>query len=396
MTRPDNGDARPRPLVYLIAGEPSGDRLGARLMAALKDQSGSGIAFRGIGGVHMGAEGLQSRVPIAELSVMGLAEVLPRLPALLRRIRETADDILAARPDVLVTIDVPDFCLRIAKRLRGQGIPLVHYVAPSVWAWKPGRARKMAGYLDHVLTLLPFEPPYFTKHGLAATFVGHPVLESGAGDGDGKSFRMRHKIPPDGILLCLLPGSRTGEVRRLMPIFKEVMANIAPDHPGLVSIMPTVEHVSQYLRSEISHWPQPPLIVTGEAEKFDGFAASDAALAASGTVALELAAARVPHVVAYRFNWLTNKLAHVLVKGEHVHLVNVALGEEAVPEFILENCRAYPIASAVAALLNGGDAAVRQTQRFKAAMESLHPAALSPAAAAAKVVLDIIAGSKTG
>ena len=393
MSSPDSGQTR---LVYLIAGEPSGDRLGARLMAALKAQAGGDITFRGIGGAHMGTEGLESRFPIAELSVMGLAEVLPRLAGLLRRIRETCADIRGARPDVLVTIDAPDFGLRVAKRLAGQGIPLVHYVAPSVWAWKPGRAKKMAAYLDHVMTLLPFEPPFFTRHGLAATFTGHPVLEGGAGAGDGKGFRARHQIAADAALLCLLPGSRSGEVRRLMPIFKEVMARLRPDHPGLVSVMPAVDHVAGYLRSEIAHWPAPPLIVTGEADKFDAFAASGAALAASGTVGLELAAAGVPHVVAYRFNWLTNKLAHVLVKGDYVHLVNVALGEEAVPEFILENCRADPIAAAVAGLLDDAEARACQTERFQAAMQSLSPADASPAAAAARVVLEIIEKSKAG
>lgn len=391
MNSPDSGPAR---LVYLIAGEPSGDRLGARLMAALKDQATVDITFRGIGGTHMGAEGLESRFPIDELSVMGLAEVLPKLAGLLRRIRETGDDVRASSPDVLVTIDAPDFGLRVAKRLAGQGIPLVHYVAPSVWAWKPGRAKMMASYLDHVMTLLPFEPPYFTKHGLAATFTGHPVLESGAGTGDGKGFRARHQISADAAVLCLLPGSRIGEVRRLMPIFKEVMAALGSSHPGLVTVMPTVDHVAGFLRAEINHWPAPPLIVTGEAEKFDAFAASDAALAASGTVGLELAAAGVPHVVAYRFNWLTNKLAHVLVKGDYVHLVNVALDEAVVPEFILEQCRAEPITTAVAELLDDAKARARQSERFQSAMQSLAPAAASPGAAAAKVVLEIIEKSK--
>jgi len=391
VNSPDSGQAR---LVYLIAGEPSGDRLGARLMAALKDQATGDITFRGIGGAHMGAEGLESRFPIDELSVMGIAEVLPRLAGLLRRIRETADDIRTSRPEVLVTIDAPDFGLRVAKRLAGQGIPLVHYVAPSVWAWKPGRAKKMARYLDHVMTLLPFEPPYFTRHGLAATFTGHPVLESGAGTGDGRDFRARHQISADATLLCLLPGSRSGEVRRLMPIFKEVMAALAPGHPGLVTVMPTVDHVADYLRSEIGHWPEPPLIVAGEAEKFDAFAASDAALAASGTVGLELAAAGVPHVVAYRFNWLTNKLAHALVQGDYVHLVNVALGEAVVPEFILEQCRAEPIAAAVAGLLDDAEARAHQSERFQIAMQSLAPTDASPGAAAANVVLEIIKKSK--
>ncbi|MEE2761380.1 MAG: lipid-A-disaccharide synthase [Pseudomonadota bacterium] len=382
------------PLIYLIAGEPSGDQLGAHLMAALKSETGGAIAFRGIGGARMEAEGLESLLPIAELSVMGLAEVLPRLPILLQHIRDTASNVLGTRPDVLVTIDAPDFGLRVAKRLAGRGIPLVHYVAPSVWAWKAGRAKKMARYLDHVMTLLPFEPTYFEAHGLAASFVGHPVLESGAGDGDGKGFRSRHGISAEDKLLCLLPGSRIGEVHRLLPVFREVAGKLKSDHSDLRIVMPTLDAIGDYLRAETENWQEPPIIVTGDVEKFDAFSATNAALAASGSVGLELAAAGVPHITAYRFNWLTNKLAHIFVNTEHVHLVNVLLKEGVVPEFILENCRAKPISVALAPLLYQVEAGARQTCQFGFAMERLRPETLLPAASAAKVVLELIRNQK--
>ena len=295
-----------------------------------------------------------------------------------------------------MTIDTPDFSLRVAKRLGGRGIPLVHYVAPSVWAWKPGRARKMAEYLDHVLTLLPFEPPYFTRHGLAATFVGHPVLESGAADGDGKAFRERHRIPLQAPLICLLPGSRSSEIRRLLPIFKEVRARLMRKHPELRSVLPTVQHLDREMRAAIADWPRPPLIIGGEAEKFDAFAAANAALAASGTVGLELAMAATPHVVSYRMNPFSAILARIMVKAEYVHLVNLVLGEEAVPEFLLGACRPGPITESMHTLLSDQDAASRQTAKFEQALGKLGAAGNSPGEAAAEKVLELMRWSDSG
>ncbi|MDA0998848.1 MAG: lipid-A-disaccharide synthase, partial [Proteobacteria bacterium] len=214
-------------LVYLIAGEPSGDALGAKLMTALRAETGGGVEFAGVGGAMMTAEGLTTLFPMSDLTVMGIAEVLPNILTILSRIRQTAADVAARRADVVVTIDAPDFCFRVAKRLKGKGIPLVHYVAPSVWAWRPGRARKIAALVDHVLCLLPFEPPYFQRVGLTATFVGHSILESGAGSGDGTGFRSRHGIPPSAPLLAVLPGSRGSEITRLLTAFGEIVAVLA-------------------------------------------------------------------------------------------------------------------------------------------------------------------------
>src|SRR5689334_5279559 len=213
MTAPD------APFIFVIAGEPSGDALGAALIRALRERTGAGLRVAGIGGEQMREQGVESLVPLSELAVAGLAEVLPHAPRLLRRIRETVAAIRAMRPDAIVTIDSSGFCWRVAHRLRraGERVPLIAYVAPMVWAWRPGRARSMARWYDCLLTLLPFEPPYFEKVGLAAFHVGHPVLESGADHGDAARFRMMHGVGPDELVLTVLPGSRGGEVRRLLP-----------------------------------------------------------------------------------------------------------------------------------------------------------------------------------
>lgn len=378
------------PLIYLVAGEPSGDRLGARLMAALKEETAGRIRFRGVGGDMMAAQGLSSRFPIAEIAVMGLAEVLPRLPRILRRIRETADDVAAARPQAVVTIDSPDFTLRVAKRLKGQGIPLIHYVAPSVWAWKPGRARKIARFLDRLMTLLPFEPPYFMREGLRTDFVGHPVLESGAGQGDGAGFRTRHVIEPNDTVLVLLPGSRRGEVERHLPVLRDAAERIAAQRAGLRLVMPTVAHLEAALRDAVKDWTIRPIITAGEQNKFDAFAAANAAIAASGTVSLELAMAGTPGVVIYRVNPLTAAIAGRMLKVKHVSLVNILLNMEAVPELLQDKCRPDLIAASVLNLLNNADSAGLQRTRAAQAMAMLAPDGQTPSRAAARVVLDEI------
>src|SRR5437879_9884646 len=221
--QPDNG-----PFLFIIAGEPSGDALGGALIAALKERTAGRLRIAGIGGEAMAAQGLQSLVPLSDLAVVGVAEVLPRAPLILRRMRETVAAIRADRPDAVVTIDSSGFSWRIAQRLRrhGERMPLIHYVAPMVWAWRGGRARRMARWFDHLLTLLPFEPAFFKRVGLAASHVGHPVLESGADKGDAARFRARHGIAADELLISVLPGSRGGEVRRLLTVFGATMRRL--------------------------------------------------------------------------------------------------------------------------------------------------------------------------
>jgi lipid-A-disaccharide synthase len=386
-----------RPLIFLVAGEPSGDTLGAQLMAALKRRSDLPLTFVGVGGARMADEGLQSLFPMDELSLMGAAEIVPHIPRLLRRIRETTSAICTAQPDVVVTIDAPAFTFRVAKRVRRQNagglMTLVHYVAPQVWAWKRGRAREVAGYLDHLMALLPFEPPYFEVEGLACTFVGHPVVESGADAGDAAGFRRRHGVSEEAELVCVLPGSRRGEVRRLLPVFGATLDRLARSRPNLQAVLPAVDACRSEIAVVAESWPVPTLVVSGRQERYDAFAAADAALAASGTVALELAMARTPMVIAYKLNPITAMLARRVIKTRYVNLINLILKREVVPELLLGACRPDRLADAVGHLLD--DPAARAAQRAGAeqAIRALHGAGLKPSERAADVVLSRIAGS---
>lgn len=350
------------PLVFLIAGEPSGDVLGARLMAALKRLTGSDVRFAGIGGEHMAAEGLSSLVPMAELTHFGFLEVLPHFPNLLRRMEQTAAEIARLRPDVVVTIDSPGFTVRVARkvRVRAPSIPLVHYVAPTVWAWKPGRAKKFAAVFDHLMAILPFEPPYFEREGLPCTFVGHSVIEGGAGRGDALRFRDAHGLTADDCAVVVLPGSRRGEVARLLSVFRDALIRLSVRHAGLVAVIPTVAAVAPAVRAEAAGWPLRTIVVEGEEGKYDAFAAGAVALAASGTVALELALARLPSVIGYRLNPLSAALARRLVKVKYVNLVNLMHDRMVVPELLQGDCRPDALADALARLID--DPAARQEQ----------------------------------
>ncbi len=374
--------------VYLIAGEPSGDVLGGRLIKALRKLAGDDITIAGVGGPNMAAEGLEPLFPMQELSIMGIVEVLPKIPALLSRIKQTTADIIEKKPDVVVTIDAPDFCFRVAKRLAGKGIPIVHYVAPSVWAWRPGRAKKVAALVDHVMCLLPFEPPYFTREGVDATFVGHSILESGADGGDGPAFRARHNIPMNAPLLCVLPGSRHGEVSRLMGVFGETLRGVQSQIDGLHIVLPTISSVADHVRSESKDW-QNTLVVEGGAEKYDAFAASDTSLAASGTVSLELALAGVPTIIAYRMAPISAYIARKFVKLDYVSIINLILECEAIPELLLEDCTVEKLTPAVAGLLQSDQAQADQKAAFTDALGQLRAEDAVPSDAAAQVVYNV-------
>jgi lipid-A-disaccharide synthase len=385
------------PLLYLIAGEPSGDALGGRLMAALRERSAFPLRFAGIGGERMAEQGLESRVPLHELAVMGVAEVLPRARLILRRVRETVADIRRLKPAAVVTIDSSGFTWRVAQRLREGGekaLPLIHYVAPMVWAWRAGRARRMARWYDHLMVLLPFEPAYFTKVGLACTYVGHPVVESGADRGDGPAFRRRHGIPPEAPVLAVLPGSRRGEVARLLPPFAGAVELLARRHPGLRLVVPVTETVAAQVAAAVASWAAPAIVIRGEGEKYDAFAASNAAIAASGTVALELAMAGVPALVAYRLNPLTHALLRRIVKVDYIHLLNLILGREAVPELIQGECTAERLAATADGLLGDETRRHAQVQACREALKQLGLGELSPSRRAADLVLSIIAARR--
>lgn len=387
-------EERAAPLVFLITGEPSGDLLGARLIAALKTRN-EGLRIAGVGGERMAAEGLKPLFPMADLTVMGLAELAPRLPLILRRLNETVAEIRRLRPDVIVTIDAPDFCFRVAKRVRDTGIPLIHYVAPTVWAWRPGRAAKIARFLDHLLTLLPFEPPYFEREGLSTTFVGHPILEGGARSGDGPAFRQRHAVKPTERLITILPGSRHSETRRLLPIFKETLGLLTRRYPDLMVVVPTVATVSAEVRAEVGKWPVRSVIVEGDREKYDAFAASEVALAASGTVAVELAIASLPAIIAYRVHPLTAGLYRRFIKVKYANLINILLDRPVVPEFLQEACRPELLADAVASLLEDPGARALQQAAGQEAARLLGSDGASPSERAADVVCQVLARRST-
>jgi lipid-A-disaccharide synthase len=380
------------PLIYIVTGEPSGDFLGARLMDALKERTGGRVRFAGIGGEAMAAQGLASRVPLAQLAIMGVAEVLPRALTILRIVRETVADIRARNPAAVVTIDSSGFTWRVAHGLRRRGsrVALIHYVAPMVWAWRGGRARRMARWYDHLMTLLPFEPPYFTAVGLSCSYVGHPVIESGADRGDGAAFRRRHKIAPEQKLVVLLPGSRRGEVDRLLPVFGRAVEILAATYPDLALVLPATDTVHARISEAVKTWKHPVTVLRGSAEKYDAFAAGDVALAASGTVALELALARLPHLVAYRIAPLTHFIVSRIVKIPHVHLVNVVLGREAVPEFLQHECTPENLAAAARRLLDDGAARAAQLEACAEALRALGYGATVPGLRAADEVLAII------
>ncbi|EME70819.1 Lipid A disaccharide synthetase [Paramagnetospirillum caucaseum] len=380
-------------LIYLIAGEPSGDLLGGRLMAALKERLGDGVAFAGIGGENMRAEGLASLFPMTELSVMGLVEVLPRIPRILRRVGETISDIEMKRPDALITIDSWGFNGRIHAGLkkRGSKTPRIHYVAPMVWAWKSGRTRTLARVLDLLLTLLPNEPAWFEKEGLKTLHVGHPVIEGPAAKGDGAAFRARHGIAPGARLLCVLPGSRHSETARLLEPFGQTMEILARRFPGLAVVVPTVETVADEVSQAVKSWPLPTLVVRGP-EKYDAFAACDAALAASGTVALELAMARLPAVITYKVSPLSAFIAtrFLGLSLKFVTLVNILVDEAVMPELLQDDCRPDRLAAAVEHLLTDEAARALQAAGARRALEKLGLGGESPGRRAADAVIDFI------
>jgi lipid-A-disaccharide synthase len=378
------------PLIWLLAGEASGDVLGARLIAALRAVRPD-LRFRGIGGPRMLAAGLpETLFPMADLAVMGLAEILPRIRALSRRLEQAVDDITAQRPDLVVTIDSPGFALRLLKRIKGLGLKRVHYVAPQVWAWRESRVREFPGLWDELLCLLPFEQAFFARHGVPVRFVGHPVLQSGAGSGDGARFRDRHDIAPDAPVVVLMPGSRRTEAPRLLPVFGQTLSLLAQDFPGLVPVIPSSPVVAEVVASHVARWPVKPLIVVDLDEKHDAYAAAGAALTKSGTSTLELALAGVPMAVTYRVNPITAAMARRLIRVPHVAMVNLLAGRLVVPELLQQDCAPEKLRAVVRTLLTDPVAAGAQRAAFAAVMESLHPAHGVPAEAAAQAVLEVL------
>lgn len=388
--------------IFLVAGEPSGDLLGARLMVGLRARLGAGLEVSGVGGPAMMAEGLTSLFPMTDIAVMGLWPVLERLPLILRRIRETAEAAIAAAPDVLVLIDSPDFCHRVAKRVRKvrPDQKIVLYVSPTVWAWRPGRARKIAAFTDRLLALLPFEPAvHAVLGGPTTTYVGHPFVE--------KAARVRpaggRRLPAPGerpLRVLVLPGSRRSEISRLMQPFGAALGLLAARVGPIEAVLPAVDHVRAEIEARLVEWPVKPRLVSGEAAKLEAFRDADLALAASGTVTLELALAGLPTVAAYRLDGLGRLIKRFIDVPEPVRpivevrsalLPNLIVGEKAVPEFIDEESTPEALAAALEALTRDGPERRRQLDAF-ARLEAIMAEDLGdePGAAAAAAVLEVI------
>lgn len=374
---------KPRRL-FLVAGEASGDRLGGALMAGLSELAPDTV-FEGVGGTDMAVAGLTSLFPMSDLSVMGLAEIIPRYPLLRRRLHQTAKAVLAGDVDALITIDSPDFGLRVARLVKASrpDLPVIHYVAPSVWAWRPGRAQKMARYVDHVLALLPFEPPLMQAAGMSCDFTGHPVVaRPHATEAEATAFRQTHAIK--GPLLLMLPGSRKGELARLGPRFAATIAKVHAAVPGLSVVVPTLPHLVEDIRSIA---PPEALIVTDASDHLAAFRAADAALAASGTVSLELAANETPMVIGYDMAPLSRWLLGRMLQVDTVTLVNLVSETRAVPEFLGRDCQPAPMAKALITLLRDPQSAAGQYAAMVSTMRRLGAGAEAPGLRAARSVL---------
>ena len=378
--------------LFIVAGEHSGDALGAKLMDVLNDRRRGRIRYVGVGGPEMEARGLVSQFPIADVAVMGLGAILARLPRILRRINRTARAAIIAEPDALIIIDSPEFTHPIARRVRRRlpMVPIIDYVSPSVWAWRPGRARKMRGYIDHVLALLPFEPEAHVRlGGPPCTYVGHPLIERLAWINalDTGPLARRLALAPDTAVLVVLPGSRPSEVKRLMAPFGEALTRLIERGRKFEVIVPVVESVRKLVEHHLPAWPKQPHLVTGEDDKFRAFKLARAALAASGTVTLELALTKTPMVVGYKVDPPMAPLLRLMIKAPSAVLVNLVLGERAIPELLQEYCTPANLASAIAPLIDDSPARARQLAALAQVPGKLQLASGTPSETAANVVL---------
>lgn len=389
MPGPVNGGTARR--IFLIATEESGDRLGAQLMKILRQRLGDAVKFEGVGGRGMTREGLKSLFPIEELSIIGFSAVVKQLPKLLRLIRQTTDAVLQAAPDILIIIDSPDFTHRVARRVRARdpAIAIVDYVSPSVWAWRPSRARAMRSYVDHVLALLPFEPEAYRRlHGPPCTYVGHPLIEQLASLRPSAEEQARRDASPP--VLLVLPGSRRGEIRHHMAIFGEALDRLQAQGKPFELILPTMPHLLELVREGVTSWKVTPQIVVGEQEKRAAFRTATASLAKSGTVTLELALSGVPMVAAYKAGAIEAWIVLRFVTVPSVILANLVIGENVIPEFVQDDCTADKLAGALGEVLSDTPMRRRQTDAFARINGIMSTGNQSPSVRAADIVLGML------
>lgn len=380
------------PTIMLVAGEPSGDALGGQLIEGLRQLTDGRLRVIGVGGPLMRAAGLQSLFSLDDTSVMGLREVVPRVPRILARVRQAAAFAAKMRPDITVTIDSPDFTHRVARSIRRMApdLKLVSYVAPQVWASRPDRAKKMATYFDHVLCLLPFEVPFFADAGLKATFVGHPVVERAPAAGQGAAFRAQYGIGADERILVLLPGSRLSEIRFLWPVFRDAIKLTEAKTGALRIVLPTVPTVAARVKALVAEWGHPVLVIEDPQEKFAAFEAADVALAASGTVSTELALSATPMVIGYRLGRLTAMIARRYVRVSYITLINLILNRRAIPEFVQDDCTAENLSAELVQLISNPAARVAQVTASAQAVKALGLGDEKPSVRAARAVLAVM------
>jgi len=374
--------------VFLVAGEESGDRLGGALMRALREATGGAVRFSGVGGRDMTEAGLRSLFPLGDLAIVGITSIPRRLPQLLRRIRETADAAIAAQPDVLVIIDSPEFTHRVARRVRTKapGMLIVDYVCPSVWAWRPWRARAMRRYVDHVLALLPFEPKALRElGGPPASFVGHPIADRVAEIRPDATEATRREAPPP--VLLVMPGSRSGELNFMLPVFGETVTRLQRSIPDIDVAVLAVPHLVRRVRAAVATWPVPVRVLVEPGERNEAMRTARAALVKSGTGTLELAVARVPMVAAYKVGRVEEMVARLLIRTSSFILANLVLGDRAVPELLQGDCTSDKLAAALLPLLRETPDRQAQLAAFARLDTIMQIGTLSPSRSAAARVL---------
>lgn len=378
--------------IWLLAGETSGDELGAKLIKALRHFNPS-LKFCGVGGPKMQEQGLELLFPMQDLAVMGLVEVLPKIRMLSNRLNQAVEHIKTVRPDVVVTIDSPGFSLRLLKRIADLSIPRVHYVAPQVWAWHESRVKKFPGLWEKLLCLLPFEKEFFSKHGLQSTFVGHPILETEVHHGNAEQFRQDHQLSDKAPIVLFMPGSRRSELPKLMPVFKQTLSLLKRQLHDVTAVIPTSPLAKERVLHMVNNWPVKPIIIHDPQDKYNAYAAANAALTKSGTTTLELALAKVPMAVTYRVNPVTAMIARRMIKVPYVCMLNLLANDQIVPELLQENCHPEKLSAMLMGLLTDPQKAKAQQDAFTQIMHQLSgPNDELPSHVAAKEILEMIKG----
>ncbi|CAI3926488.1 Lipid A disaccharide synthetase (LpxB) (PDB:5W8N) [Commensalibacter communis] len=376
--------------IWLLAGETSGDELGAKLIRALRHFNPN-LKFYGVGGPRMQEQGLELLFPMQDLAVMGLVEVLPKIRMLSNRLTQAVEHIQTIRPDVVITIDSPGFSLRLLKRIADLSIPRVHYVAPQVWAWHESRVKKFPGLWEKLLCLLPFEKKFFSKHGLQSIFVGHPILETEVHHGNAEQFRKDHEISDKAPIVLFMPGSRRSELPKLMPVFKQTLSLLKRQLPEVTAVIPTSPLAKERVLQMVSDWPVKPIIIHDPHDKYNAYAAASAALTKSGTTTLELALAKVPMAVTYRVNPVTAMIARRMIKVPYVCMLNLLANKKIVPELLQEDCHPEMLSAILMGLLTDPEKAKAQQDAFTEIIYQLSgPNDELPSHVAAKEILEMI------